>query len=115
MNNRTKKTMLRMMTFLMSVVLLLAVLCACGDSGLSGVYSSEWVGTLEFQPGNKVVYTEADYGLGETPATFEGTYEINGDKIIFDFGTEDATPQGENTFEQGDGWIKVDSFTFVKK
>ena len=115
MNSRTNKNMLRIMTILMSVVLLLTLLSACGSSGLSGAYDSEWIGTLDFKGENKVVYTEADYGLGEAPVIYEGTYEIVEDKIIFDFGNEDAAPQGENAFEQGDGWIKIDGFTFVKK
>ena len=95
------------------VTMCMAMLAACGGSKPSGVYSSDWIGSFEFKGGNKVSYTDPAFGFGED-TVYEGTYTIDGDKIVFDFGTDEALPQGENTFEMGDGWIKIDGITFTK-
>lgn len=113
--NTTK--MLRLAAFVMTAVMLAALLTSCG--GLSGKYTNDTLGlSFEFKSGGKVVLTYPKITLtGIKSGTSEGTYEINKDKttITMTFGDEDAkTYGGESSLEMGKDYIKIDSITFTK-
>ncbi len=92
---------------------LLLLLTSCG--GLSGTYTSTYVGTYEFS-GKNYTYTS----LVGTKTT--GTYEIEDDKITF---TPEETSIGgvsvdrekpvTYSFEKGDGTITINKVTYTKQ
>lgn len=115
-----KKT-IRIMAVVMAVLMVTLVLASCGG-GLSGKYSAEAYGstiTFEFK-GNNVTYTMS--AAGQEIFSLEGTYEIKGDKISFDFTADDTSIAAEMIdemtnldFEKGDGYIVVDGLKMEKK
>ena len=113
-------------TKILALAVVVAMACVVlASCGLSGKYEATAWGTgaeLEFK-GSKVYMTFKFVGLSADPV--EGTYKINGDKISFDFTSDDysekvndmlAKFQGELDFEKGDGYIKIGDvkYTAVK-
>ena len=109
---------MKKLTKVIALVVVAAMLClalaSCG--GLSGKYEATAFGTgteLEFK-GNKVTMTFKFVGLSSDPV--EGTYKISGEKISFDFTSDDYSDNvndmlenfnGELDFEKGDGYVKI--------
>lgn len=107
-----KATIIKMISLAFTVLILVSVLASCG--GLSGKYKNDMLGmTVEFKSGNKVVYSYENFLTGEIE-TVNGTYKIDGDKIIFTMEEEDCDIEGENQFEKGTDYIKIDGLTFTK-
>ena len=119
------KNTIRIMAVVMALLMVAVVLVACGKT-LSGTYSAEILGTgktFEFS-GNKVSVTYKVIGFTSDP--IEGTYKIEDDKITFDFVDESkAENQGlkdflaglesSQSFEEGDGYIKIGGVKYEKK
>lgn len=94
------------------VVVMMLSLVACGNK-LSGTYKSE--GLLESYvsytfKGSKV--TVDTYVVGSKVLTVTGTYKIDGDEITLTYDSKDAegnkdVVSGTQTFEKGDGYIKI--------
>lgn len=94
------------------VVVMVLSLAACGNK-LKGTYKTEEVFgsyvSYTFD-GNKVTVTT--YVLGTKALELEGTYEINkdGDEITITYSDAENTDDvisGTQTFEKGDGYIKI--------
>ena len=119
-----------MKKFVKVIALALAIVtltCLMASCGLSGKYAYLVAGTgseMEFK-GSKVVITYKI--LGSEVGEVEGKYSIDGDKIKFEFSTEDienAIFKGvveelnkvEHSFEKGDDYIKIGGtkYTVVK-
>lgn len=116
-NTQNGKKILRVTAFVMTAIMLAALLTSCG--GLSGKYTNDTLGlSFEFKSGGKVIITYPNITLtGIKSTTSEGTYELNKDKtkITMTFGDEDAKSYGgESEFEMGKDYIKVDGLTFTK-
>lgn len=113
-----KKIVSRVVATTMAVVLLLTMLTACGTS-ISGKYENELLGlSFEFKSGGNVNFTYPKFDLSSlsmSDVMVEGKYEIKDDKIILIFDDEGAKDYaGELSFEQGDGYVKIDGITFTK-
>ena len=121
------KKSIRIFAVVLAAVILCLSLASCGNT-LKGEYEFK-VGTLGLTrktmnfDGDKVTVKYLVSGLAIT--TVEGTYTINGDKIIFDFVDESgvehkdakdflSTLQGELSFEKGDDSIKIGGVTYTK-
>ena len=94
-------------TLVLSMIGLL--LTSCG--GFSGTYASSST-EITFK-GNKIT-------IETSSMKAEGTYEINGDKLIIkiDNSTNSLfanTWEGEHNFEKGENYIKIGIFTYNKK
>ncbi len=112
------------LTKVLALTLVVAMLClVLASCGLSGKYEATAWGTgteLEFK-GSKVYMTFKFIGMSADPV--EGTYKISGDKITFDFTSDDYSDkvnnmlekfQGELDFEKGDDYIKIGGIKYTK-
>ncbi len=100
------------------VVVMMLSLVACGKT-LKGTYKTdEALGSYvayEFS-GSKV--TVKTYVLGNLVVTVEGKYEINDNEITFTYAEDEETGDavtGTQTFEEGDGFIKIGMLTLKKQ
>ena len=112
------KKSVRVLALVMVALMLCLTLASCGKK-LSGTYSMEALGTgaeLEFK-GSKVTITLKVLGQAGDPV--EGKYSIDGDKITFEFDSEDKDVEkydGTFDFEEGEDYIKIGTFgKFTKK
>ena len=82
------------------------IFASCGNT-LSGKYDGGIKGSYEFS-GNKFTFKW-------TIITVEGTYKIDGDKIMFTFdGDENEYLKPEMSFEKTDDGIKIGGFSYKK-
>lgn len=94
------------------VVVMVLSLVACGNK-LKGTYKTEEVfGSYVSYTFDGSKVTVKTYVLGTKALEFEGTYEINkdGDEITITYGDAEETDDvisGTQTFEKGDGYIKI--------
>ena len=108
---------MKKLTKVLALAVVVAMAClVLASCGLSGKYEATAWGTgteLEFK-GSKVYMTFKFAGLSSDPV--EGTYQISGDKISFDFTSDDYSDKvndmlknfnGELAFEKGDGFVKI--------
>ena len=108
---------MKKLTKVLALAIVVAMACVVlASCGLSGKYEATVFGTgteLEFK-GSKVYMTFKVLTFSSDPV--EGTYKISGDKITFDFTSDDYSNdvndmlekfQGELDFEKGDGYIKI--------
>ena len=116
------KKSVRIIALALVAVMLCLALVSCGNK-LSGTYSSVELGNgAEFEfKGNKVTITVT--ALGAIAAEIEGKYSIDGDKITFEFESEESQEadevekySGEFDFEElENGDIKIDTITYEKQ
>ena len=105
----------RALPFLIGITLLFT-LASC-EVRLSGKYGPDLTtyeaaditaGEFIFSKNGKVTYTPADRS-----DTFQGEYEISEDTITFDF-EEDGCPfEGSFSFEQKQGTVTIDGYTYA--
>ncbi len=112
------KKNVKVLAVVMAALMLCLALTSCGKK-LSGTYSMEALGTgaeLNFK-GSKVTITVKVFGQYGDPV--EGKYSIDGDKITFEFESEDEDVEkydGTFDFEEGEDYIKIGTFgKFTKK
>ena len=109
-----KMQLLKAATFTLAFVLVMCSFAACGGTGPSGKYTSEFFGTtVEFKAGNKVVCTEQFFTDGEITVS-KGTYKIDGEKIVFEMDDAECLINGESSFAQGKDYVKIDGVTFTR-
>ena len=109
---------LTLFLFLMISILVFVPSCAKKPEPIDGVYSSVVIGTgaiLEFSNENVgITYYSSDVEV----FSVVGTYELDGEYIIFNFNEEDAQSaadfSGAHTFEQGEGYIKIGETKYHK-
>lgn len=112
------KNTLRIVALTMVAVILCLSLAACGKT-LSGTYSAEVFGSgVEFEfSGSKVTISLKTVGMELGSA--EGKYSIKGDKITFEFDSDDKDVDkysGTFDFAEGEDYIKIGAFgKFIKK
>lgn len=112
-----KIALLLTLAVILSGVVLLATSCG---GGISGKYTSELLGaTVEFKSGGKVVCTcetlEVDgININTVTISSKGTYKIENGKIVFEMDNDKCIINGENSFEQGKDYVKIDGVTFTK-
>lgn len=107
------KTSLRIMAVALAVLMLALVVASCGTT-LSGTYKTDSIlgsdATMKFS-GSKVTVTgKVLGGLSETSTTYK--YSIKDDKITF---TDDDGKETTQSFEKGDGFIKVGGVKYNKQ
>lgn len=107
------KKSIRILSLAMALLMVAAVLAACGTT-LSGTYKTDSLlgsdASMKFS-GSKVTVTgKVLGGLAETTTTYK--YSIKDDKIIF---TDDDGKETSQSFEKGDGYIKVGGVKYNKQ
>lgn len=110
------KTTKIILASIMAIILCLG-LASCAKK-LSGTYSAEVLGSgAEYKfSGSKV--TISIKALGASVAEVEGKYSIDGDKITFEFESEDEEVKkysGTFDFKEEDDSIKIGVITYKKK
>lgn len=97
------KKAIKIIALALCLCLLCSTLIACGGKTLSGTYTPDSLGFLyssyTFTEDGKVTY-----------GSREGTYTIEGDKIIFDFGGEVT----KHDFSRSGNTISIDYIDFSK-
>lgn len=101
------------------VVVLLLSLAACG-SKLSGTYKTkEIAGTYTSYTFKGSKLTVEVFVLGQKTLTAEGTYKIDGDEITITYKGDSKDNKdvlsGTQSFEKGDGYIKIGILTLDKQ
>lgn len=109
---------MKKLTKVLALVVVAAMLClALASCGLSGKYEGHLY-TLEFKGSDITIKGNV------SKITAEGTYKIDGDKIIitldnaddgaFSLGDTLNAFDGEHSFEKGDDYIKIDGVKYTK-
>ena len=118
-----KNTFVKVIALVLVIATLTCVFASCGKT-ISGTYKAELgstsvlggSATYKFS-GSKVTISVTAGAFGfEKTTTFEGKYEINDDQITFTFEDSDAGEyNGTQSFEKGDGYIKIGGVTYTKQ
>ena len=116
-----KKTILKIVALSLVAVMMCALLASCGKT-LSGTYSAKLdvaVASSEtsYTFSGKKVTIEITTGLAgfEKTVEFEGTYEIDDDKITFTFEGDGEDYSGTVPFEKTDDGIKIAGIEYKKQ